>query len=390
MLDSELARALTSPRPSGSQAERETLAAVCAWCEARDIPFTLHAFTLRPWFNECVGTWLIASRATLAFAAARRWGWRTLPLALVAQAGGLADVAGLPLVTWPGARRAANVIITFGPPAPEREIILAAHYDSKTELLDHRGRRFFTRRIRLGSFLTLAAGLLAAAEGMARARASRFVPQLHTLALLCALPMLALGAGLGLNLALGRLGRQSSGAVDNGGACMALLALAERLARSEISLGRTRVTIALFGGEEVNMQGSAAYVAERFPAPINAQRPTVAVNLELLGQRGGFVIWERDGNALRTLPASAEVRALLTDSVRAVTGSEPASEPLLNSDAHSFLAAGVPCAVLGSRDPVQGVGGIHRPDDSPARIDAAAIAKSVRVLMDVVRRYEVG
>ena len=86
------------------------------------------------------------------------------------------------------------------------------------------------------------------------------------------LPMLFLAFGLGLNLSTGRLLKPSQGAVDNGAACAILLGMADRRAflanlQSPIPnfhnypLPNTRVTIALFTGEEVQMQGSRAYAA---------------------------------------------------------------------------------------------------------------------------------
>ena len=48
-------------------------------------------------------------------------------------------------------RRAENLVIKFSPPEPKRELILSAHYDSKTELLDHHQRMFFLKNLRLGN-----------------------------------------------------------------------------------------------------------------------------------------------------------------------------------------------------------------------------------------------
>lgn len=135
------------------------------------------------------------------------------------------------------------------------------------------------------------------------------------------------------------------------------------------------------------MQGSAAYVRDSFPPALNSPRPA-AVVLELLGQRGPYVVWRRDGNALRTLPASPEMLALLGEAVRAVTGEAPQEELLINSDACSFLAAGVPAAVLGTADPQLGVGGLHGPGDTLDRVDLARLPEHVAVLEELIRRYD--
>lgn len=383
----ELMRVLSRPRPSGSRAERETLAALCAWLERRGIAYERHTFRLYPYFFEATGAWLIASRTLLAWAALRGWGWRALPVALLGQLGGAADIFGLPLVTWPGATDGASLLIPFGPRGAERELLICAHYDSKTELLDHRRRALLLRGLRPGIALTLVTALLAALEGRLRSRGSRGAGVARALAVAASLPVLLLAWALGLNLALGRLARPSTGAVDNGAACAVLLALAERLAAGAVPTGRTCVTLAILGGEEVNMQGSRALVRHWRKLKAGRSRMT-AVNLELMGQRGGYVLWERDGNALRTMPADGALSALVADAVRAVTGKAPEREPLINSDAYSFLAAGIPAAVLGTRDPRYGTGGLHRPTDSPARVDPARLAEGVAVLAEIIRRVD--
>lgn len=398
----ELMAMVSSPRPSGSAAERAAVDAMRAWLDARGIAHREHAFRLRPYFFECAGAWLIASRALLALAAARGWGWRALPIALIGQAGGAADILGLPLVTWPGATRGSSLIMSFGPPAG-RELLIAAHSDSKTELLDHRRRAVLLRGLRPGIALTLAAAILAALEDLLplaterTERTERSRPFLsvsavanprrlvRALAVAAAIPVALLAWGLGLNLLLGRLARPSSGAVDNGAACAALLALAARLHSGAVDLRGARVTLAIFGGEEVNMQGSAAYLRER--ARAGTPPPAAMLNLELLGQRGPYVVWQRDGDALRSAPLSEEITALAAGAVEAVAGAAPRREPLINSDAFPFLRAGVPAAVLGTADPVYGTAGLHRPTDSHERVDLARLPEHVAVLEEVIRRF---
>jgi hypothetical protein len=377
------------PRPSGSAAERAVFDATLAWLDARRIPFEVHEFRLRPLFFECTGAWLIASRTLLALAIARGWGWRTLPLALAAQLGGTADILGLPLVTWPGVTRGRNLVLRFGPPDAPTELLLCAHYDSKTELLDHRQRAVLLRGLRPGIALTIASALLATAEERLRTRAPIAATVSRVLANLCALPVLLLAWTLGLHLLLGRLARPSSGAVDNGAACVVLLALAERLASGAIPLRGTRITLALFGGEEVNMQGSAAFAGKHYPPAVNAPKP-LAVNLELLGQRGPYIVWQRDGNALRTLPASADVIDRLRRAVTAATGSTVEDAALINSDAFSFLRAGLPAATLGTSDPQHGIAGMHRPSDNRGRVDTARLAEHVAVLETLIRHADTG
>jgi hypothetical protein len=371
------------PRPAGSAAERAVFDATCAWLAARHIPYRIHEFRLRPFFFECTGLWLIASRTLLALAVARGWGWRTLPLALLGQLGGAADVLGVPLVTWPGATSGQNLVLRFGPSDASTELVVCAHYDSKTELLDHRQRAVLLRGLRPAIALTIASAVFASAEE--RLRATPPLDRIaRALALCCAVPVLLLAWALGLHLLLGRLAQPSRGAVDNGAACVVLLALAERLAAGAIPLERTRVTLVLFGGEEVNMQGSAAFVRSHYPAAINAPQPQ-AVNLELLGQRGPYILWQQDGNALRSAPASPAMIERVRHAITATTGQTAQGAPLINSDAWSFLSAGIPAATLGTADPQCGTNGMHRPSDNPDRVDTARLHEHVAVLETLIR-----
>lgn len=79
-----------------------------------------------------------------------------------------------------------------------------------------------------------------------------------------------------------------------------LLGVAAHLARQPATLRRTRAILAFFTGEEVSMQGSRTYLRN-----LIWSQPTIAINLELLWQNGPYVIWQREGNALTSIPTTA-------------------------------------------------------------------------------------
>ncbi len=209
----ELMSFLSTPRPNGSAAEAATGRGLAAWLIERGIPLRIHTFRLYPYFFEAIGVWLILSRTLLATALWLRWGWPALVIALIGLAGGALDwMLGLPLVTWPGARRGKNLLVELIPAGDEpvsQEIVISAHYDSKTELLDHRRRAFFVRLLPLGMALTLLAGLLGATDGLLAARAPGLATAASVAGVGLSLPLLFLSWGLGLNLTLGRLLRPS-------------------------------------------------------------------------------------------------------------------------------------------------------------------------------------
>jgi Zn-dependent M28 family amino/carboxypeptidase len=164
-----------------------------------------------------------------------------------------------------------------------------------------------------------------------------------------------------------------------------LLGLAERLAQGSVVLGKTQVTLAFFGGEEVSMQGSRAFVRSR---PWNM--PTAVINLELLGQNGPYVTWQSEGNVLTSAPTdprlSEQVRSVIAD----VTGQPARPIGGINSDGYSFILVGLPTCVLGSYDRVQGGGGLHRPTDAPSRVELGRLAETIQILEECVQRAEAG
>lgn len=360
-----LMRIFSRPRPPGSPGERATVQAVRSWLDDRGIPHRVHTFPLYPYFFESIGLWIILSRTALVLAVILRAGWTALGLAFLGLLGGVVDILlGWPVVTWPGRRKGENIVIEFSSPCAGREVVLCAHYDSKTELLDHRQRALFVEHTRLWSALTLLVGALAPLVHYLDVAAPRWSRVVYEGNVALAI-LLGIGAwGLGLHLSLGRVVKPSSGAVDDGAACAVLLRLAERLARAGLPDPATRVTIVLFAGEEANMQGSRAYVRSR-PWPL----PARVVNLELLGQDGEYVLWEEDGDAFRRATVPQDVRTWVVRAVYRMTGRRPQLGGRINSDGFSFLRAGIPTATLGTLDRHWGTRGLHRPTDRPERVD---------------------
>lgn len=381
-----LMRLLSIPRPAGSPAERRTLQGLQSWLKQRGIAYKLHEFRLFPNFWLGIGLWLIFSRSLLALLIWQRLGWPALAIALLGLLGGLVDVAtNIPLVTWFGATRGQNLLVQLGPPAPRQELVLTAHYDTKTELLDHRQRMFFIRSLPFGILLTLALGLLGPLDHYLLASGSPAAAWTYGLGVLLSLPLLFLAWGLGLNLTLGRFRPPSQGAVDNGAACAILLGLAQRVQSGALPLKRTRLTLALFSGEELNMQGSLAYVQSReWPLPARA------LNLEVMAQDGEYVLWEQDGFSLKLWPCSDEINQTAAQAVQQVTGVEPRRVGPVNSDGGSFLRVGVPASTLGTYDREQVDRGFHSAKDNLGRVVIERLPEAVEILSTFVAHYDSG
>ena len=189
----------------------------------------------------------------------------------------------------------------------------------------------------------------------------------------------------GLNLILGRFVRQSQGAIDNGTACAILLGLANRLAKNDIPLLSTKVTIALFTGEEVGMQGSRAYVRSR-----EWPHATAVINLEIMAQDGDYVIWEYQGNTMRLIPTTSWFNKAVATAILDITEQQVRFPKVLLSDGFSFLSAGIPTTVLGTYHRRMEGGGLHRPTDNLDRVVMSRLSEGVEVLTLLLRRYDAG
>jgi putative aminopeptidase FrvX len=277
------------------------------------------------------------------------------------------------VVTWPGARRAENILIEFEPKDPKQEVIISAHYDTKTEVLDHHKRMFFLRRLKFGIGLTALLGFWGPLQAVLAN--SSWGEVVYWAGVVLTVPMLLLAWGFGLHLSLGRLLKPSQGAVDNGAACAIILSLAEQLAADKISIDDQKITLALFTGEEVNMQGSRAYVRQR-----QQDLPTVALNLEAMAQDGETIYFERDGTVFRLLPTAESLNQAITAAVKEVTGHSPQPFGPVTSDGGSFLMAGIPATTIATVDRILGVTGFHSPADNLDRVVFERLPQWVEIL----------
>ena len=172
--------------------------------------------------------------------------------------------------------------------AKRREVLLLAHYDTKTEPLDHVART-----------LLIAVALVSCSLAWAFLLRRR-----GPLTWLLPVALMAL-VGLAAQLALGRwLPARSSGIVDDAGACVLLADLATQLQHTPLQ--HTRVHFLWTSGEEVGAQGAAA-MAQR--AEIRAVDGFI--NLEGIGAGPDLADagWEFGG--WRLLRADAGIRTRL-------------------------------------------------------------------------------
>ena len=298
-------------------------------------------FFLRPYLSVLTGLTLLLLAVGVLLAVRRRRRVLALCLAVAIPLVYLGEFEfNLPVVSWLGGRTGQNITASFGPATAERTLVLAAHYDTKTELFDHVQRKPIYAAAPLAMAALLLAGLLSLL--------GRGIRSFD-----CGLPrrlaMVLSGLGVAglflLTLSFGGgyfLREKSPGVRDDGTSVAILLGLADRLGRGSVDPGNLRVRLVFFAGEEANMQGSQAYVA-RHRAELGR---AVLIDLEGLAGAGLYRYYERTGTFLRKYPSSDRLQALL-DSALAQQGLAPSvAGGSVFDDSASFAATGVPVLTI--------------------------------------------
>lgn len=305
---------------------------------------------------------LITSATFLCVAALRRSRRPLLGVATGLVALSLLAAGALPLPPR-GALKSIEVIVEPRTP-PRQEVVLATHYDTKTELLDHVER----------AVLFYGAALLfvwACVATWRRAQRAYLPAALATLALVaCALQLVS-----------GRfLTSRSPGVVDNAVGCAVLVDVATQLHAAPLE--RTRVRCLWFAAEELGALASASY-ARRYRPSV----PVRVLNLEGIGAGStlawGMYEWTRRG------PRRTDAQlAFLLEQV--APGARRVRVPVF-TDAGSFLRAGVPAlTLLNLPASASFVRGLHGPGDNLERFDPSGAVSTRQTLLTLLARLDVG
>jgi acetylornithine deacetylase/succinyl-diaminopimelate desuccinylase-like protein len=376
-----LVKLAETPRENGTAAVHETARFLLEQLSNTGLEVALVPFTAQPWVLRLAGVialvggllyWRLirAGRARAALGAAA-----AIPLLLLAQL-----EWQIPVFGWIGAERQDHVLLRLAAQAPEQRLILAAHYDTKTDALDHVERAPVDLLAAPVIPLMLLGALAALGAGSGPGR-SRWLARLGSFA---AWSAAAFGVATFVALSAGAfLPARSPGAVDDGGSCAVLVRVAQALAERPPP-ARTEVEVLLLSAEEVGVQGSWAYAAQRFAGPPDL--PTWVVNLEGIGAAVPLAVLKRERFTLRSYSPDPRLVSLLDERHRAVLGAPLEPTPFGGAtDARSFLAHGIPAATLVSRAPDHELArGLHSAADSRSRLDPAALEASVAFLLDLV------
>ena len=377
----ELLPWLTVPRENGSHALAETADRLMDALAGMGFAPEAVAYLARPQALRLAG--IVALLGCLFYARAmreRRFGLAAF-VALAAPLLIVVDTEVRPLYSVIESEEQVNVVARVAPAeAVEQRLILSAHYDSKTDLFDHRERRWVEgASVPMVVWMLVAAGLGALAARPRRGEGvRRFV--------VASAPFAAGAYGL-LTFATLTGGafhpRPSPGALDDGAACALILKLGERLAAAP--LARTEVELLFLSGEEVATQGARAYA----PRVAAAEVPAAVVNLELIGAAPDLGYVAEEHFVFGSHDASPRLVALADETQRERRGFPLERFGGAVTDSREFLAAGIPAVTLASHRIGQGTpSGLHSAADGIERIDRAALDTQLDLLEDLARRID--
>ena len=130
----EILAHLSIPRPNHSQALADTAAYIKTLLTGWGVPFVVQEFALRPYMQLLLGISMLLLAILLFFLVLKR---KPLAALIVALAIPLVLILEfelfIPVVTALVTKGGENIIINFTVPNPARELVFAAHYDSKTD-----------------------------------------------------------------------------------------------------------------------------------------------------------------------------------------------------------------------------------------------------------------
>jgi hypothetical protein len=356
----------TGPREDGTpqlQAAAEWLAAELT---RRGLNPEHLTWLAHPWRLRTLGVVALCGAAAYVAAMLRKRHALAAAIALAVPLGAILELDfGVPLWGPLHSVEQQNLAVTLpSTEAPRSRLIFSAHYDTKTDFLDHVERAPI-------NFAGLPLTLLMLVAAL------RPRPRLTKVAVVGA----ALN-GLGLFLAQTAgafVPERSPGAIDDGASCALLLELGSRFKLQP--LAHTEVRLVFFSGEEIGIEGARAFVKT-----LDRTLPTKVLNLDGVGMGPALELFRSESGLVRSFDPDPGLVA----AVDAVSPVHRAWYPG-TTDARAFLEAGIPALNLSSNRPDYPLPrGMHSRADALARVDLAALDSTLDTLTEVAHRLDTG
>jgi hypothetical protein len=384
----EIVRHIAIPRPCHSKSLDEVILSIKSLLASRDIPFITQDVTLMPFKQLILGIFCLLLGILFFILILKNKPFIALiciaviPVVLILETECFVNILS-PVVT----KKSENIIMSFDVPEPQRELIFAAHMDSKTDMFDHMDRKIIMSLLLPVSIMSLLmpAYLLAA-------RKIKKISGKIPVRIIQILAGMFIAFWFFFFLRMGGfvfLDKQSPGAVDDGTAAVSLIGLADQLNRGTIDRGNSRVTVLLTTGEEVGLQGADAYIDRYYRKSDRTGEPAPClVNLELVAQNGNLVYWKKVGIFLNYYRASQELIDRIGSAWEKVSGKDIESMDTISDDSHRFLAINIPAVTIGhSGKPGMGLGGFHTPADNLDRVNRENLEMMVSLFKAFIESY---
>ncbi len=380
----EILKHISLPRPNHS----DTLDKVSRYIQdiltQHDIPFELQHVTIYPYIMLIAGIFCLLLALLFAWCVKKQ---KTLP--------GLVFLLAIPfilifefeivkpVVSWIVPKESKNIIVSFPQPHATHTLVLVAHYDSKTDIFDHVDRakiyQFIVPGILVGLLVLSGLALSKKFTLLSKPLLRRFAAIIVVLFIIeWLLVAVAMGGFIFIK-------QQSHGAIDNASSVVALLGLANNIKKGAVVNKSLNIEIVFTTGEEINLQGAKWYV-KKLLANKMAQELSV-INLELVGEPGNMVYWQKAGVMLKFYGADSNLKQRLANAYFSVTQKNIGSLPKITDDSIMFMREGIPAITVGFAQEEYDVSGLHSIKDNLQRVSMENINTMVKTLGMVISNY---
>ena len=364
----------SGPRENGTEALREATLAFAETLRAAGLNPEILSYLAHPLRLRLAGVLVLIGSLLYSLLLARGRRAVALLIAITLPVLVLADLDFyIPLFSWIGATPAEHIEIRLSVPEATRHLLLVAHLDSKTDLLDHVQRAPI-------EILAVPVSLLmigVAAFGNRR-------PWLRKAALWLA-PLYGIGTFLSLTGGA-FVSQRSHGALDDGTACALLARLGGKLRAAPLE--QTDVTLLFVSGEEVGVHGSWVYADSRFAT--KPAIPTAVLNFEFIGAAPDFGVFGKEAFSTSRYPADPALLAI-ADRVHLRQRGKPIYVTWFGAatDARSFLAHGIPALTVFSDPPGHPLPReLHSAEDTLSRVDPSSMDSALAYVEALVREID--
>ncbi len=381
----EILNHIAIPRPGYSNTYDSIVVFIKELFYPYNIPYTVQEFALKPRLDLIIGVTIALLGVILCAFIIRKKPIAAIITALLIPAVLILEFEYfVSVVSWIITKPAENIIIQFPNPEATRELIFAAHMDSKTALFDHIQRAHIYRLIPAAIILGLITPLI-----YLIGRGKRFAKNwiFSGISMLIAVVLAAYWILFGTSFfGYVFVDDKSPGAVDDAASVAILVELAKDIQSGKVPMSNNAVTILLTTGEELNLLGAQAYVNEFFPSGNSGRKiPAMLINLDCVGQNGNLAYFESNGVFLRFYPADPGLADEVGKAWKAVSGRMIEKSSSSTDDSVCFMAKGIPAITLCNTGiPGQGMGGFHSAADNLKRINPDNMEKALAALKRVI------